>query len=51
MGKNVSKVGSNAFKGCKKLKTVKLSSSLTKKKKAALKKLIVKAGVSAKLIK
>lgn len=51
VGKNVSKVGSNAFKGCKKLKTVKLSSSLTKKKKAALKKLIVKAGVSAKLIK
>lgn len=51
VGKNVTKVGTNAFKGCTKLKTVKLASSITKKKKTALKKLLKKAGVSAKAIK
>lgn len=48
ISKNVSKVGKNAFSGCKKLKTVKLK-GFTKKKKAAMKKLIKKAGITSKV--
>lgn len=44
IGKYVSKVGNNAFKGCKNLKTVKYAKGILAKTKKNLKKQIVKAG-------
>lgn len=40
----MTKVGNNAFKGCKKLKTVKFAKGISAKTKKSLKKQIVKAG-------
>ena len=44
IGKNITKVGKNAFKGCKKLKTIKFAKGISKKMKKSLKKQIIKAG-------
>lgn len=44
IGKNITKVESNAFKGCTKLTKVKFASGISAKMKTSLKKQIVKAG-------